>query len=107
MFEGMNMEDLLSKAKNLQSDLKEKQDEAAKKIHKVSVGGGMINVSINGKMEVLSIRIDNELIDPEDPKTLEDLLRSAMNAAIVKAKSDLSDEMSKLTGGLKIPGFNS
>ncbi len=107
MFDKMNMEEILSKAKELQENLIQKQNEAAKQIIEASVGGGMVNVKMNGKMEVLSINIDKEVVDPKDVETLEDLVRSAVNEAIRQAREVMGGELSKLTGGLNIPGINS
>ena len=106
MFDKLNMEDLLSKAKELQDNLVEKQNEAAKQTIEVSVGGGMVNVVMNGKMELLSIKIDAEVVDKNDVETLEDLIRSAVNEGIRKARDIMSSELSKLTGGMNIPGMN-
>ena len=102
----MNMDDLLSKAKELQNNLVEKQNEAAKQTVEVTVGGGMVTVVMNGKMELLSIKIDPEVVEPNDIETLEDLVRSAVNEGIRKARDLMSSEINKLTGGLKIPGMN-
>lgn len=106
MMDGMNINDILAKAKELQQGLAEKQKEAGKQTVNVSVGGGMVNLVMNGKMELISINIDPEIVDPNDVETLEDLVRSAINEGIRQSKDILSDEMSKLTGGIKIPGFD-
>ena len=102
---GLNMKELLAKAQEIQKSLKQKQEEAANQKIKVSVGGGMINVVMNGKFEVKSIRIAKEVVDPEDIESLEDLLRSAMNEAIRRTQKESKADMSKLLGGVKIPGF--
>lgn len=107
MFDKLNMDDILSKAKELQENLAEKQSEAAKQTVEVTVGGGMVSVLMNGKMDLLSIKIDPEVIDKNDPETLEDLVRSAVNEGIRKSRDLMSSEISKLTGGFKIPGLNS
>lgn len=106
MFEGMNMSDLMQKAQEMQKNLKEKQDEAARQKFDVSVGGGMVQVTMNGKMEVISVKIDPEVMDPSDPEMLEDLIRSAFNEGVRQARKVMGDEMSKAMGGIKIPGFD-
>ena len=65
----------------------------------------MVNVKINGKKEILSVKIDPEVVDPEDVETLEDLIVAAMNEAIKKVESDSAAEMQKITGGMSLPGM--
>ena len=77
----------------------------AEKTIEASAGGGMIKVVANGKQEVLSIHIEKEVVDPEDVEMLQDLILAAVNEALTQSQKMVSDEMSKLTGGMNIPGL--
>ena len=70
-----------------------------------SSGGGMVTVTANGKQEVLSIRIEPEVVDPDDIDMLQDLVAAAVNEALKKAQEMVSEEMAKVTGGLQLPGL--
>lgn len=100
-----NMKDLLQQAQGFQSKLAALQEELAEKTVVGSAGGDMVKVEITGAMEVVSVSIENELIDPNDKDMLESLVAGALNDAIVKAKELAAQEMTKMTGGLKIPGL--
>jgi len=77
----------------------------AGKTVEASSGGGMVNVVMNGKQEVLSIRIDPEVVNREDVEMLQDLIVAAMNEAIRKSQEMMTEEMKKITGGISIPGL--
>lgn len=96
---------LMKEAQKLQAQMEALQAEVAKKKVEASAGGGMVTVEVNGKQEILSIKIDREVINPEDPQMLEDLVLAACNEAIRKSKEVVQAEMGKLTAGLKIPGL--
>ena len=81
------------------------QAEAAKKTVEATAGGGMVTVVANGKQELVSIKIDREVINPEDAQMLEDLVLAATNEALRKSKEMVQSEMGKITAGLKIPGL--
>ncbi len=104
MFDG-NLGDLLRKAQQMGESLKAKQEELAKKEFDVSVGGEMVKMRFNGKGEALSITISPEVIDRDDPRMLEDLVLSAVNEGIREGQRLMQEEMSKMAGGLKIPGL--
>ena len=89
----------------MQSKLAEVQGGLADKMVEVSTGGGMVKVVANGLNEIISVHIDDELINMSDREMLEDLVVGAMNEVQKKVKELAQGEMSKLTGGLKIPGF--
>ena len=91
--------------KKMQEDMVAKQEELEAREYEVSAGGGVVTVKINGKKEVLSVKLAEEVVDPDDIETLEDLVVAAMNEAIKKVETDASEEMSSLTGGLNIPGM--
>jgi len=104
MFDG-NLGNLLKKAQEMGENLKAKQAELATKEIEVSVGGEMIQMRFNGKGEALSIKIKPEVIDPSDPRMLEDLVLSAVNEGVRRSQKMMQEEMAKMTGGLNIPGL--
>ena len=91
--------------KKMQEDMANMQAELETREYDVSAGGGVVNVKINGKKEILSVKLAEEIVDPDDIETLEDLIVAAVNEAIKNVESDASSEMSKLTGGMNIPGM--
>ena len=96
---------MLKQAQKSQAQLAKMQDEMAQKTIEASSGGGMVSVVVNGKQEVISIRIEPEVVNPEDIDMLQDLVLAAVNEGIRKAQEMVSEEMKKLTGGLNIPGL--
>ncbi|MCK5554507.1 MAG: YbaB/EbfC family nucleoid-associated protein [Deltaproteobacteria bacterium] len=96
---------MLKQAQKIQAQLAKMQDEMAQKTIEASSGGGMVSVVVNGKQEVISIRIEPEVVNPEDIDMLQDLVLAAVNEGIRKAQEMVSEEMKKLTGGLNIPGL--
>ena len=101
----MDMSEIMRKAQDFQQKMSQMQNELAGRTVTASVGGGMVSVTINGKIELLSIQIDKEVINPEDQAMLEDLIISAVNEGIKKAQDLAQSEMRKLTGGINIPGL--
>lgn len=97
--------EMLKKVQQLQEDMANKQAELEEKEYDVSSGGGMVKIKINGKKEILSIKIDPAVIDPEAVDDLEDMLTAAVNEAIHLVEQTNEDVMGQLTGGLNIPGF--
>jgi len=81
------------------------QEELGDKTVEASSGGGMVTVVANGKQEIVSIKIDPEVVDVNDVEMLQDLVLAAINDALYQAKQMVSEEMSQLTGGVKIPGI--
>ena len=104
MFKG-NLGDIIRQAQQMGETLKTKQDEMARHRFEVSVGGGMVKMTFNGKGQALSITIDPEIVDPGDINTLHDLVLSAVNEGIKQSQQAMQEEMSRLAGGLKIPGL--
>ncbi len=96
---------LFKQASEMQSKLAEIQEDLAKKTVEVSTGGGMIKVVANGLNEIISIKIDDELINMNDREVLEELVTGAINEVSKKVKELAQGEMTKITGGLKIPGL--
>ena len=96
---------LFKQAQEMQSKMAEVQRDLAEKKVEVSTGGGMVKVSANGLNEILSIHIDDELINMKDREVLEDLIVGAMNEVHRKVKDLAQEEMTRFTGGMKIPGL--
>jgi len=96
---------MLKQAQKLQSKIFKMQEEMAERTVETSVGGGMVKAVANGRQELVSIKIDPEVVDPDDVQMLEDLVVAAVNDALKKAKEMVSEEMTKLAGGFKIPGL--
>jgi len=97
------MGDMLKQAQKLQSKIFKLQEELADKTVETTVGGGMIKAVANGKQDLVSLAIDPEVVDPNDVAMLEDLLVAAVNEVLKKAKEMVSQEMTKLAGGLNLP----
>ena len=100
------MGNLMKQAQQMQQKMLKLQEEIAQKTLEASVGGGMVTVTVNGKSEVLRIKIEPQVVDPDDVEMLEDLIVAGVNEALRKAQEMMAEEMGKLTGGLKIPGLS-
>jgi DNA-binding YbaB/EbfC family protein len=100
------MGNMMKQAQKLQSQMVKLQDELADKTVESSSGGGMVTVVANGRQQIVSIQIENEVVDPDDVDMLQDLVLAAVNDALAKAQEMVSSEMGKLTGGLNIPGLS-
>jgi DNA-binding YbaB/EbfC family protein len=99
------MGNLMKQAQQMQQKMLKMQEELAQKTLEASVGGGMVTVTVNGKNEVLRVKIEPQVVDPDDVEMLEDLIVAGVNEALRKAQEMIAEEMSKLTGGMKIPGL--
>ena len=97
---------LVKEMQRIQKKLEETQKQLEEKTVIVQVGGGMVTVTANGRQEIISIQIENELINPEEKEMLEDLVVAGVNEALKRAKEMIEEELTKITGGLKIPGLN-
>lgn len=96
---------MMKQAQKLQSQMLKLQEELAEKKVETAAGGGMVKVVANGKQQIVSILIEKEVVDPEDVEMLQDLILAAVNEALAKSQEMVAAEMSKLTGGLNIPGI--
>ena len=96
---------MLKQAQKMQEQIAKLQEEAAKKSVEASSGGGMVTAVVNGKQQLLSLKIEQEVVDPSDVEMLEDLIVAAINEAMKKSQEMVSADMGKLAGGLKIPGL--
>jgi DNA-binding YbaB/EbfC family protein len=99
------MGNLMKMAKQAQQQIMKMQEELAEREVEAAAGGGMVKAVVNGKQEVISITIDQEVVDPEDVEMLQDLVVAAVNEAMRKAQEMIQSEMSKVTGGMNIPGL--
>jgi DNA-binding YbaB/EbfC family protein len=100
-----NMGNLLKQAQQFQAKMAKLQEELGERTVEASSGGGMITVVANGRQEILSVKIDPEVIDPNDREMLQDLILAAVNDALTKARNMMQEEMGKLTHGLNIPNM--
>ena len=99
------MGNLMKQAQKLQSKMLKLQEELADKTVETTSGGGMVKVVENGKQQIISIEIEKEVVDPDDVDMLQDLILAAVNDALAKSQDMVSSEMSKLTGGMNVPGM--
>ncbi len=97
--------DLMKQAQKMQAEMGKIQEESKKKTVEASAGGGMVVVVANGAQEIISIKIEKDVVNPEDIEMLQDLVTDAVNEALRRAQQMVSDDMGKLTGGMNIPGM--
>ena len=103
---GDMMKQMQKQAVTMQKRAEEIQEDLKERVVEASSGGGMVTVHVNGKQELLSIKIDPEVVDPNDVQMLEDLVLAAVSQAMNKSQEMYQEEMGKLTGGLNIPGLS-
>jgi len=102
-FGGMNMNNMMKQAQQMQRRLAEAQEELAARRYEATSGGGAVKVVISGKKVVESIEIDKDVVDPEDVEMLQDLILTAVNEALRQEEEASQSEMGKLTGGVGLP----
>ena len=100
-----NMQGMMKKVQKLQADMAKMQEELKLRTIETTVGGGAVTVVVSGKKEVVSVKIDPSAVDPEDVEMLEDLMVAAVNEANKKVDDMMAQEMSKITGGMHLPGM--
>ena len=100
-----NMSAMLRQAQKMQEDMEALQADLDSREYDISAGGGVVEVKINGKKEILSINIKPEIVDPDDIEMLSDILVAAVNEAIKRVEETNSTEMAKITGSVGIPGL--
>ena len=100
-----NMNAMIKQAQKMQEDMAALQADLDEREYDISAGGGVVNVKINGKKEILAIDIKPEIVDPDDIETLSDILVAAVNEAIKRVEDTNSSEMSKITGSVGMPGL--
>ena len=106
MFNGgmNNMQGMMKKVQKMQADMAKLQEELKTRTIEITVGGGAVTLVVNGKKELDSIKIDPDAVDPEDVEMLQDLIVTAVNEGMRKIDEMTEKEMSKVTGGMKLPG---
>ena len=100
-----NMMSMMKQAQKLQSKMVEMQAELGNRTVSAQAGGGMVEAVVNGRQELLSLRIDPEVVSADDVEMLQDLILAAVNEALNRSREMMAQEMSKLTGGMQIPGL--
>ncbi len=102
---GGQMSQMMKQAKKMQEEIARVQAELQERSLEATAGGGVVTVVVNGKQQLLDIKIKPEAVDPEDVEMLQDLILAAVNEGIKKSQEMVSSEMAKITGGLNIPGL--
>jgi nucleoid-associated protein EbfC len=100
-----NITQLLQQAQKLQGRFKQMQSQMENQKIEGTAGGGMVRAVVNGKQELLELRIDPEILNTKDNEMLEELVTAAVNNALEKSRAMLGEEMSRITGGMSLPGF--
>ncbi len=103
---GDMMKQMQKQAGKMQKKMEEAQHDLKERVIETSSGGGMVTVQVNGKQEILNIKIDPEVVSPDDVQMLEDLVLAAVSQAMKKSQEMYQEEMNKLTGGLNVPGLS-
>ena len=102
---GGNMNQMLQRAQKMQEDMAALQEDLENREYTATSGGGLIEVTVDGKHLIKSLKIKPEAVDPDDAEMLEDLITVAVNEAIENAAKTAENEMGAITGGLNIPGL--
>ncbi len=100
-----DLSNIMQVAQKLQGDVARMQEELTKMTSEASAGGGMVTAVVNGQYEVVSLRLDKDVVDPSDVGMLQDLVVAAVNQAMGKMREVAKEHMGKLTGGMNIPGM--
>ena len=100
-----NMQALMRQVQKAQEEVAQKQEELDAREYDISAGGGVVNVKINGKREILAIDLKPELVDPDDIETLSDILVAAVNEAIKRVDTTNADELNRITGQVNLPNI--
>ncbi len=100
-----NMNQMLKQAQKMQEDMAVLQEDLDNREYTATAGGGMIEVTVDGKHQIKMLKIKPEAVDPDDVEMLEDLITVAINEAITNAAKTAEDEMGAITGGMNIPGL--
>ena len=100
-----NLSSMMKQAQKLQAKMMEMQAELGNRTVSAQAGGGMVEAVANGRQELVSLKIDPEVVVPEDVEMLQDLIQAAVNEALSRSREMMAAEMAKLTGGMQIPGL--
>ena len=102
---GMNQAAMMKQAQKLQQEMIRMQQEQEAKTYTAAAGGGMVNATVNGKHELVSLEINPEAVDPDDVEMLQDMIMAAVNEAMRTADAEAANNMSRLTGGMNLGGL--
>ena len=102
---GDNMQKMMKQMQKMQRDMEKMQAEAAEKTVEATSGGGAVTITVSGNQEVKAVKINPDAVDLDDIEMLEDMVMAAANEALEKSKDMVAGELSKLTGGMNIPGL--
>ena len=97
---------MMGKIQQLQSNMKAMQEELQNQVVEAGSGGGMVTARVNGKFELVGLKIDRQAVDVNDVEMLEDLVKAAVNAAVAKSQEETRQKMAQMTGGLNLPGLD-
>jgi DNA-binding YbaB/EbfC family protein len=101
----MNMQQMMKQAQKMQRQMAEMQEELASRVLEVSSGGGAVKVTINGEKQITALVISPDVVDPDDVEMLQDLVMTAVNEAVRQIDEAANSQMSKITGGINLPGL--
>lgn len=102
---GINYGDLMKQAKVMQKQLETMQEELKIMVFEASSGGGAVKVKVNGDQQLLEVKMNKEIVDPDDIEMLEDMIMVAVNDALMKSKNEYKNKMGSMTGGMNMPGL--
>ena len=102
---GMNQAAMMKQAQKMQQEMLRMQEEMENKTYSATTGGGMVTATVNGKHEVVDLKINPEAVDPDDVDMLQDMIIAAVNEAMRAADAEAANNMSRLTGGLNLGGL--
>lgn len=102
---GMNQAAMMKQAQKMQQEMLRMQEEQENKTFTAQSGGGMVSATVNGKHELVELKVNPEAVDPDDVEMLQDMIIAAVNQAMRTADAEASNSMSKLTGGLNLGGL--
>jgi DNA-binding YbaB/EbfC family protein len=102
---GMNQAAMMKQAQKMQQEMLRMQEEMENKTYSATTGGGMVTATVNGKHEVLDLKINPEAVDPDDVDMLQDMIMAAVNEAMRVADAEAAQNMSRLTGGINLGGL--
>ena len=105
MARGGGLGNIMKQAQQMQARIARVQQELETREVEATAGGGMVTARVNGKQQVLDLKIEKDVVDPEDVEMLQDLVLAAVNEAVKKSQDMIQEEMSKVTGGMNIPGM--
>ncbi len=101
-----DLHDLVRQAQEIQERMAKLQEELGGRTVEATAGGGMVTVVMNGRQEIVSIRIEKEVVVPDDVELLQDLVRGAVNEAYSRSRKLMAEEIAKVTGGMNLPGLS-